>query len=245
MKADWTESYFDETYCELFLEPVDAERTRRQVMAVVRFCRLMPKARILDVGCGIGRHSLLLAQLGFDVTGVDSNEEYIARCTASAVEQGLSAHFVTADCRSMELGIQADAALSLWSSFGYYGDEGDREVLRRMGMHVRHGGLVLVDVENRDYIVRHFVAEEWYERNGWTVMEKRHFSPVEGTVSTRRVLLRDGLRREYRRVLRMYSASEMTTLVQSAGLHVSAYYGDFDGSRFGIDSRRMIVLAQR
>jgi hypothetical protein len=104
---------------------------------------------------------------------------------------------------------------------------------------------VVLDVENRDYIVKHFVPEEWHEHEQELVFEKRRFDATDGTVSTRRVVLSGGVRREYHRVLRMYTVTELTALLEAAGLQPQRWCGDYDGSRFGFESKRMIAIAER
>ena len=245
MTADWTQEYFDDTYRHFFLDTVDPSRTRWQVQQLLRLCPVLPGASVLDVGCGIGRHSIELAKLGFRVTGVDQNADYIDVCRDHAAKLGLKAEFHAVDGRAMSLEVRADLAISLWSSFGYYGEVGDLQLLQRVAEHTRRGGSVVLDVENRDYIVKHFVPEEWHETEQGLVFEKRRFDATEGTVSTRRVILSEGQRREYRRVLRMYTVAELTALFKQAGLRPERWCGDYDGSRFGPESKRMIAIAER
>lgn len=242
---DWTQEYFDDTYRRLFLDTVDPLRTEYQIDQLLKFCPLLPRAHILDVGCGTGRHSLTLAKLGFSVTGVDTNPDYISICRRRAAELGVIADFRVADSRTMNLGVHADLVLSLWSSFGYYGETGDLPILQRVAEHVRKGGRVIIDVENRDYIVKHFVPQEWHVNGDEVILERRRFDPIQGNVLTKRVVVSRTEHHEYRRVLRMYTATELKTLLDSAGLRVERWYGDYDGSRLGPESKRMIMIAVR
>src|SRR5450756_2054390 len=77
MTTDWTQEYFDDTYRRLFLDTVEPARTRYQVQQLLRLCAVLPGAAVLDVGCGVGRHSIELARLGFRVTGVDMNADVV------------------------------------------------------------------------------------------------------------------------------------------------------------------------
>ncbi len=246
MSGDWIHEYFDDTYRRLFLDTVDPARTVQQVRQILMLCPLLPKAVILDVGCGLGRHSLVLARLGFRVTGVDMNPDYVARCQEQARLEGLDARFVTADSRTMTLSLEADLTLSLWSSFGYFGESaGDELVLKNMAKHTKTKGLVFVDVENRDYIIRHFVAEEWHEVGDELIAERRKLDIARGAVITRRIVEGPSGKHEYRRTLRMYTVSEMDTMITLSGLRSVQWYGDYDGSRLGPESKRMIVVAKR
>lgn len=245
MTADWTQDYFDGVYKRLFLDVVDPARTRYQVGQLLKLCTVLPGASVLDVGCGVGRHCIELARLGFRVTGVDMNADYIVACREHAAQLGLKAEFHAVDSRVMKLEVRADLTISLWSSFGYYGEVGDLQVLQSISEHTRRGGHVVLDVENRDYIVRHFVPEEWHESERGLVCEKRRFDATDGTVSTKRVVVSGGERREYHRVLRMYTLIELAALFKAAELRPERWYGGYDGSRFGPESKRMIAIAER
>src|SRR5664280_2923650 len=97
MTTDWTQEYFDDTYRRLFLDTVEPSRTRWQVQQLLRLCSVLPGASVLDVGCGVGRHSIELARLGFRVTGVDQNADYIDACRDHAGKLGLKAEFHAVD----------------------------------------------------------------------------------------------------------------------------------------------------
>ncbi|MEN6550854.1 MAG: methyltransferase domain-containing protein [Candidatus Cryosericum sp.] len=240
---DWTVSYFDDTYRRLFLDTVTEARTRAQVQAILRIVPLLPDSVVLDVGCGLGRHSIEFASLGFRVTGIDMNADYVAACRARCLALGVPADFFVADARSMQLSLRADLVLSLWSSFGYYGEDGDGAILCHMAAHMNTGARLFLDVENGDYVIRHFVAEEWHETGGEVIVERRRLNVVEGTVCTRRLVVSPSSRTEYHRTLRMYTPAELSRLLQLAGLHVEGWYGDYDESRLGSESKRMIAVA--
>jgi hypothetical protein len=112
---------------------------------------------------------------------------------------------------------------------------------------LKPGGRFLVDVINREWLVRHGEAHGWREREDGTLdLEDRCFDLLAGR-HRRRVLSihPDGPRREQQIDLRIYTLKELADMLSRAGLVVRQVWGGFDGAEYGLDSRRMIVLAEK
>lgn len=108
-------------------------------------------ARVLDLGCGTGSHSLVLAGNGYDVTGVDRSEAMLAVAREKAAAKGTSGsgsvRFVQGDVRGLDLGECFDAALMMFAVLSYQATNADvRAALSAAAAHVRPGGLLLCDV---------------------------------------------------------------------------------------------------
>src|SRR5206468_1334103 len=89
-------------------------------------------ARLLDVGCGPGRHAVLFARAGLAVTGVDVSQRFLDLAASRVRAEHLSAAFFQADARRMPFEDEFDAVVSLCQGgFGLMGGD-DPVVLRRM-----------------------------------------------------------------------------------------------------------------
>ena len=86
---------------------------------IERELALPPRARILDVPCGSGRHALTLAARGHRVTGVDISTEALGYARRAAAAAGVDVEFVESDMRQVRRGGAFDAAVCLGNSFGY------------------------------------------------------------------------------------------------------------------------------
>src|SRR6185503_17029472 len=95
---------------------------------VLERLELDPGARVLDVACGHGRHSLELARRGFAVTGVDLSARSIAVAREAAEREGLRATFVERDARDLDFDGEFDAAVNLFTSaIGYFDEEAENQ----------------------------------------------------------------------------------------------------------------------
>ncbi len=244
--TQWYREFFDDWYLRLYHELEHPEKVRKEVDFIVCALALPSKASVLDLCCGQGRHSLEMARRGYSVTGVDLSEALLYAARQRAQQEGLSVNFIQSDMREIAFADAFDAVINMFTSFGYLESETeDEKVLRRVAQALRQGGRFLLDVMNRDRLVRSFQAREWHAVDeGWLVLEERTFDPLSGRVETLWVAVtRDGVRYERRSSIRLYTASELRFMLERVGLKVTQLFGDYDGNPYGFDSQRLIVTA--
>jgi len=130
-----------------------AGRTVHEVEFALQNLALRPGSRVLDLGCGPGRHSLELARRGFDVVGVDFVESFITEAKESARIRGLSnAQFLLADGRSIDSSIGAfSGAICLYDVVGTFPELRENErLLQAVARHLERGGRALFSVLNME-----------------------------------------------------------------------------------------------
>ena len=238
---DWTKDYFDDFYLKYFLQNQSSQVTEKQVNLIKDF--LKPNTEILDAGCGIGRHSIKLAELGFNVLGIDSSYLYVDMATKAAAEKNLqNVHFEVKDVRTIDYFEQFDGIISIWSSFGYFSDSVNYKVLENFYLALKKEGKVIIDVENRDYILKYFVRETFKEKDDIFILERRNFHVLTSVVSTHRYILGKNYRRDYIRHIRIYSATEMINMFSRIGLKNIEVYGNYDKEKFSENSKRIIIV---
>jgi SAM-dependent methyltransferase len=241
---DWTKSYFDETYLKYFLDNQSEERTKKQVDFVARY--FSPGSYILDAGCGIGRHSIKLGEKGFKVLGIDSSPLYIDVAKKRNTEKGLSnVSFKTEDMRNISYVNKFDGIISLWSSFGYFDDKTNEHILVLFFRALKSGGKLIIDVENRDYILKYFVRETFREKDDVFILERRRFHPLTSIVTTHRYMIGKNMRKDYIRHIRIYSATEISNMFIRTGFKNMEIFGDYDSSKFSERSKRVIIVGEK
>jgi SAM-dependent methyltransferase len=131
--------------------------TDQEVDFLVRALALEPGMRVLDVGCGPGRHVLALAGRGLSVVGVDISEAFLRLVRGGPVARG--------DARALPVAPASfDAAISLCQGgFGLVGGDGDGAVLVQLAGAVRPGGRVAVSAVSSYFAVRHLEAGDTFE----------------------------------------------------------------------------------
>jgi SAM-dependent methyltransferase len=177
---------------------------------------------------------------------VDLSEALLYAARQRAEQERLPVTFIRCDMRDIEFADEFDACINMFTSFGYLESEDeDAKVLQRVAVALKRGGKLLLDVINRDRLVRQFQAREWHAADeGWLVLEERTFDHLSGRVETLWVMVtRDGVRYERRFSVRAYTPAELRWMSERVGLRVTELLGDYDGHLYTWDSPRLIVVA--
>ena len=125
MPQNTWEQFFD-AHAPVYDDNVFVQNTANEVEFLLEELRLAPGARILDVGCGTGRHAIPLAQRGYAVTGLDLSSEMLARASRASQAAGVTVEWVRADAARFSLPRRYEAALCLCEgAFGLLGRDDD------------------------------------------------------------------------------------------------------------------------
>lgn len=220
-------------------------------------------ARILDIACGIGRHIVPLAAAGYDAVGADFSPAYVDRARAYAADRGLGSHrirFLVSDYRKIDRGLRRagerpfDVAISLFTSMGHYGEAGDLAALRAVRKVVRPGGLFVLEMGSRDWVVAHF-RPKGKVRTGpggsLEIRESRTLDWATSTIASRWEFFRLGSGRprklwEEEITVRMYSLHELRALFERGGWRFVRAYGDLVTLEpVSFRSHRLVVVGRR
>jgi SAM-dependent methyltransferase len=228
------------------------EDTDEEARRVADLAEVPVGGDVLDVPCGWGRITLPLARAGCRVTGVDLSPRLTAIARRDARRSGLPVRIRRGDMRRLPFRAEFDAALSLYSSFGFFDDPADdRAVLAGMARAVRPGGHVLLEGLARDALARGWQPTWFAERDGVRVLEDRTFDHALSRVTSRWEFQRADARGRYRTIerhtltLRLYTPGELCAMANAVGLAVTRLLGGYDGREYGFDSTRLILVAQR
>ncbi len=220
--------------------------TEQEVRFIVDALGLPAGAAILDLYCGYGRHAIELAKQGYRVTGVDATEAFLAIAGQKAAKERADVTFRQLDMRELSYKEEFDAVINMFAAFGYFSDDENAAVLQRVAAALHPGGLFLIDLLNRDWMVSNSLNRYWRHPSGEYVLSYK-IELRDGVSMMKRMVLNQvtGAKTQYDFVLRAYSLPELTTLLANCGLAVKAAYGGFDGRPFGPEAPRMIVLATK
>ncbi|WP_459195023.1 class I SAM-dependent methyltransferase [Halosimplex sp. J119] len=206
----------------------------------------------LDVACGIGRHAVELGERGVDVRGIDISESYLERARERIAERGVGDRVTVdrADMRDLsERAGRYDLVYNLWTSFGYYDDATNREVLRGMYDRTADDGALVLELVNREGVLADFRAAAVPDDAEAFVVESAEYDPETARMeTTRRVFTEtaDGYDYEGEMVydVRLYAPVELAANCREAGFTDVSLYADLDGEPLKRESTRLVVVAE-
>jgi SAM-dependent methyltransferase len=203
--------------------------TSQEVAFLVEVLGLAPGMRVLDVGCGPGRHVAALAGCGVEVVGVDISLDFLRLVTGGGV--------VRADARALPVAPGSfDAAISLCQGgFGLIGGDGDGTVLAEMAAAVRPGGRVAVSAFSSYFAVRYLEDSDDFDATTGVNHERAMVrSPV-------------GDEREFDLWTTCFTPRELRLMASSVGLAVEALWsvgpGDYAARPPDLDHPEWLVVA--
>ena len=234
---EWFEEWFGEEYLQLYPHRDDAE-AERAVTLIARVTGLVAGWRVLDVGCGAGRHARAFRAIGARCVGLDLSG------TLLRVARGLTdAPLIRGDMRRMPIRPGSmDLTVSLFTSFGYFEhDEEHATALREMVATLRPGGWFVIDFLNAAEVRRRIVARETVAVRGGTAEVARTMSP-DGRYVCKTIVTPAG--RRYTERVRLFDQDQMSAMLSRAGLEVRHSFGDYQAAPLRADSPRTILAGR-
>ncbi len=212
--------------------------TEQEVGFLVDALGLAPGMRVLDIGCGPGRHSLALARLGIECVGIDRSETFVALARDAAPREQLPVTFEVVDVRDLAYDSEFDAAICLCQGgFGLLGGEESAALLARFARSLRPGGRLALSAFHAYFAVRFLDDGETFD--------------AATAVNHEVARLRDehGRERDFDLWTTCFTARELRLLADAARLTVDAIHGvtpgDYATRPPSLDRPELLLLATR
>jgi SAM-dependent methyltransferase len=240
------DAFFSDFYLRAYADESRQDEAEAQALAAARLARCPAGGELLDVPCGFGRHSVPLARASYRVVGVDRSETLLAEAERRAAG-GRWPKLMRADYRELPFAEESfDAALNLFTSLGYLGDEQDTRVLGEIRRVLRPGARLVIETMHRDLLVRQFREQDWRLLGGGRLLlEQRTFDAGSGMAQMTETLIDKTGERDSRSFsFRVYTATELVAMLMRAGFDDAKCHGDLEGAPFSTDTR-LVIAARR
>ena len=246
---EWWKDFFDEHYIELYNDKLLTERTQKEVNFLKSvFIQSSKFSKILDLACGQGRHTVELAAMGYDVTGLDYSNDLLALARFRAEVNKVSVHLVKSDMRSIPFKhAEFDGVISMFSSFGYFEKEEDNEkVIAEVARVLKKQGVFVLDLRSLNFLQKHPSSKSTDINSlGIEIQSKTFFNIQTNYWDAVMIWKRGNMKGKKVYRMRIYSKKEITELLMRNGLVVKQIIGSFTGTQYTNKSNRMIVVATK
>lgn len=247
---NWYETFFTAPINAFWESIVPAAFTEQEVAFIERHMQLDIEldrpAKILDVPCGAGRHSLALARRGHQVTGVDISEDAVTRLRAIATAEKLPLTVIHQDMACMALDGEFDGAMCFGNSFGYLTHEKTRQHLCTLRTHLRRQGRFIIDTGMiAESILADTKAEETYEMNGYTFNVRNEYDSRTSRMNVHTVLTHESGHWQQSFSQSVYTCGELIRLLGESGFAFVAMCSDTDDTTFARGKQRLLLVVER
>jgi SAM-dependent methyltransferase len=236
---NWYASWFDTPYYHILYKDRDYAEAQLFMDNITNYLNLPEDAKILDLACGKGRHSVYLNQLGFDVTGADLSENSIAEAKEF---ENATLHFCVHDMREPFAGRQFDAIFNLFTSFGYFENDADNvKTLLAIRDSLSGYGFGVIDFMNAEHVIKNLVPQETKTVDGINFHIKRFH--VDGHIYKEIDFEDDGCKFHFTEKVQALTLADFEKMMEDSGINLLDVFGDYKLHKYiPSASERLIMI---
>jgi cyclopropane fatty-acyl-phospholipid synthase-like methyltransferase len=239
---DWFEEWFDSPYYHVLYKNRDFNEAELFIRNLLRHLSLPYGAKIIDMPCGKGRHSIFLNKQGYTVIGLDLSPASIQHAKQY---ESTTLQFHTHDMREVWEDSDADAVFNIFTSFGYFdSDSEDQRCVKAFTSALRPKGKLVVDFMNIHKVLA-----------GIQVQEKKVVDTIEFAITKRieagflikNIRFHDkGKDFSFQEKVRILYKEDFIKYFNFAGLELVDIFGDYQLNAYNAAiSDRLILIAQK
>ncbi|MES2847932.1 MAG: class I SAM-dependent methyltransferase [Bacteroidota bacterium] len=240
----WFKDWFNSPYYHQLYFNRDEKEAAAFIDKLIAHLQPAPRASMLDVACGKGRHSIHLAEKGFDVTGIDLSEDSIKEALQHEAD---NLHFYLHDMRLPFMINYFDYAFNFFTSFGYFKTRREHDnAIRTIAQAIKPNGTFVLDYLNVHYSEDHLVHRFDKEIDGVNYYITKWF---DETHFYKKIQVEDEALNEpliYTEKVAKFSLGDFTEMFAYQGLQIQEVYGDYNFGNYDVKkSPRLIVVAKK
>jgi len=240
----WFKDWFNSPYYHQLYFNRDKAEAAAFINKLIEHLHLDISANLLDVACGKGRHSILLAEKGFDVTGIDLSEDSIKE---ALLQESDNLHFYMHDMRLPFWINYYDYAFNFFTSFGYFATRREHDSsVRTIAQSLKQGGCFVMDYLNVHYAEDHLVHHYDKEIDGINYFITKWF---DETHFYKKITVEDEILQEpliYQEKVAKFSLGDFTEMFAYQGLQIQEVFGDYNFGKYDVrKSPRLIMIAKK
>ena len=238
--SEWFADWFGETYLKLY--PHRDEQDARRALTLIARNVDLEGARVLDLACGEGRHTVQFNDLGARTIGIDLSATLVRRARSKTPNPPM---VVRGDMRVLPFGEQSfDIVVNLFTSFGYFSSDLEhQDVLKQVSALLVPNGWFILDFLNANEVKSGLVEQEEQEIEG-AVVEIQRALVQDGAYVEKRIHV-VGKDSDHLERVRLFTPEDLRDMLRLAEMHVVKEFGDYEGASLTDRSPRTILFARK
>lgn len=242
----WFEEWFDSPLYDLLYSNRNEEEAARLAQLIERIIPVKIYPRVLDLGCGRGRHSLKLAEKGYRVTGIDLSEEAIRVAEIKARDRNTdNIRFLVGDMRE-PLPEKFDAIVNLFTSFGYFKEDAENtRTFDSVSRMLRKDGIFFMDYMNADWVRTNYQTQGEGEFRDIRYRIQRY---IKDDIIYKEITFEGGDLEEpktYVEQVKLYDLEWFLESFDKFGFEVEKLFGNYKGDSYNPETCSRLVMVVR
>lgn len=222
------------------------ERTKLEVDFILSHVVITQGDRVLDVGCGPGRHSIELARRGYRVVGIDPSETMIQAAQMRAEQAGVSVKFIQEYGEHFVAQDKFDAVICLFTTLGQINDgiDDNSQLIQRIGDNLKFGGHFILEIPHREWLVKNLKPNERFGGgNSYTEVTRGY--TIENDIVTELFNVHSPQKTSsFLLKYRVYGLNELKIMLAGANFSTVAIYGGFTEKPLEPDDPNIVIVSQ-
>jgi SAM-dependent methyltransferase len=244
--TNWWQDFFSGVIVDLWLRIPTEEQTRTEADFIEKVLALPPKARVLDVPCGGGRHALELAARGYQVTGLDLSADFLKAARTQAAQRQLSVSWEQREMSDLPWHGEFDGAFCFGNSFGYQDDAGNARFLASVARALKPSGRFVLDCGYvAESLFPNFQERRWFPVGDILFLSSGRYDPSSGRLDTDYTCIRDGKADTRQASARIYTYRELVRLLEDSGFSNCDAFSSFNQEPYRLGAPHLLVVATK
>ena len=242
LQHQWFETFFQGPAVDFWTRAMTPALTAADVDFLEKTFDVKPRARLLDVPCGNGRHSIELARRGYRVTGIDLSEEFLAAARAE-----LDADWRLGDMRTLQLEpFTFDGAFCFGNSFGYLDHTGVAAFLSALAGALKPAAKLVIETGmTAESILPTIVQKRWHRLGDLMILSENRYDPWESCLHIDYTFVRGSTIETRPTAHYVFTSDDLRRMLDAAGFETLSFHGGMTGEPYQLGSPRLIIIAQR
>ena len=246
MSTPWYVTFFQGVAVEFWERVVTPEWTAEEVAFLEKALEAGAGARLLDVPCGNGRHSVELARRGCRVTSVDISQDFLTAARAAAAAAGVEVDWRQGDMRQLDCNPEFDGAFCFGNSFGYLDHAEAQAFLGSLARALKPGARLAIEMGTAaESILPALVKTRWHRAGDIYMLSENRYVAEASRLDIDYTFIRDGVAETRSTSSYVYTVAELCRLLKAAGFEVVSLVSSVSGEAYQLGSPRLIVVARR
>jgi len=246
LEHQWFETFFQGPAVDFWTRAMTPALTLADVDFLEKALEVKPGARLLDVPCGNGRHSIELARRGYRVTGIDLSDEFLAAARAE-----LDADWRKGDMRDLlsDGSLEPstfDGAFCFGNSFGYLDHTGVAAFLSALAGALKPGAKLAIETGMAaESILPTLVQKRWHRLGDLLILSENRYDARHGRLDIDYTFVRDGTVETRPTSSYVFTVAEIGRMLEAAGFGEIVFHGGIAGEPYALGTPRLVIVAQR